>query len=307
MRILVIFIKDCSNQNNLHNPILGIGSQQLLFLVRKKMSQLSFDFDEHQESSIPKTSSVGECINAILSADIEPPNIIVPNFLVSGEATMLAALAGGAKTITTQYIAACVATGTPCFGMPATEPEPVLFVDSELSRYQIQQRFKLIYEFIGKKPAKGFLRIIHKRSFKSGMPDLTHPDGFEKLMPDIEASQVVILDNLSSLYRSAEELSQNDWNYYNDCLDELRELNKAVLVLHHTDKDSKNYRGHSEIARAIDNVLIAVKDKKLSTDSKSVIKLRKPKSRHGANNEELMTFEFGDVVGNGNFQFKRIE
>jgi archaellum biogenesis ATPase FlaH len=139
------------------------------------------------------------------------------------------------------------------------------------------------------------------------MPDLTHPDGFEKLMPDIEASKVVILDNLSSLYRSAEELSQNDWNYYNDCLDELRELNKAVLVLHHTDKDSRNYRGHSEIARAIDNVLIAVKDKKLSTDYKSVIKVRKPKCRHGANNEELMTFEFGDVVGNGDFQFKKIE
>ncbi len=306
MRILVIFMKDCSNKNNLHNPILGIGSQQLLFLVRKRMSQLSFDFDEHQESSTPKTSSVGECINAILSADIEPPNIIVPNFLVSGEATMLAALAGGAKTITTQYIAACVATGTPCFGMPATKPEPVLFVDSELSKYQIQQRFKLIYEFIGKRPVKGFLRIIHKRSFKSGMPDLTHPDGFEKLMPDIEASTVVILDNLSSLYRSAEELSQNDWNYYNDCLDELRELNKAVLVLHHTDKDSRNYRGHSEIARAIDNILIAVKDKKQSTDSKTVIKVRKPKSRHGANNDELMTFEFGDVSGDGLFKMQRM-
>ncbi len=291
----------------MHSSILGTGSQQLLFLVRKRMSQLSFDFDEYQEPCASKTSSVGECINAILSADIEPPNIIVPNFLVSGEATMLAALAGGAKTITTQYIAACVATGTPCFGMPATKPEPVLFVDSELSKYQIQQRFKLIYEFIGKRPAKGFLRIIHKRSFKSGMPDLTHPDGFEKLMPDIEASTVVILDNLSSLYRSAEELSQNDWNYYNDCLDELRELNKAVMVLHHTDKDSRNYRGHSEIARAIDNILIAIKDKKLSTDSKTVIKVRKPKSRHGANNDELMTFEFGDVVGNGDFQFKRIE
>lgn len=305
MRILEAYVKNSQNQNNLHNRILDIGSQQLLFLVRKRMSQLSFDFDDHQEPCTPQISSVGECINAILSADIEPPNIIVPNFLISGEATMLAALAGGAKTITTQYIAACVATGTPCFDMPVTKPEPVLFVDSELSKYQIQQRFKLIYEFIGKRPEKGFLRIIHKRSFKSGMPDLTHPNGFEKLMPDIEASTVVILDNLSSLYRSAEELSQNDWNYYNDCLDELRELNKAVLVLHHTDKDSRNYRGHSEIARAIDNILIAIKDKKQSTDSKTVINVRKPKSRHGANNEELMTFEFGDVVADKSFMFKK--
>ena len=270
------------------------------------MDKLAFDFDDNQPVFSANDSSVGECINTILSADIEPPNVIVPNFLVSGEATMLAALAGGAKTITSQYIAACVATATPCFDMPIAKPEPVLFVDSELSRYQIKQRFKLIYEFIGKKPEKGFLRIIHKRSFKSGMPDLTNPEGFEKLMQDIQASKVVILDNLSSLYRSAEELSQNDWNYYNDCLDEMRELNKAVLVLNHKDKDSCNYRGHSEIARAIDNMLIAVKDKKQSTDSKSVIKLRKPKSRHGANNEELMTFEFGDLVADGSLQFKRI-
>ena len=91
------------------------------------MSQLSFDFDEQQESKTPGNSGVGECINAILSSDIDPPNIIVPNFLVSGEATMLAALAGAAKTFISQYISACVATGSPCFGIPIIKPSPVLY------------------------------------------------------------------------------------------------------------------------------------------------------------------------------------
>uniref|UniRef100_UPI003B5B846B AAA family ATPase n=1 Tax=Shewanella gaetbuli TaxID=220752 RepID=UPI003B5B846B len=270
----------------------------------KLMKNTQSDFYNPQEHFASEKSSVGECINNILSEKIEPPNIIVPHFLVSGEATMLAALAGGAKTFTAQYIAACVATGTPCFDIPITEPQTVLFVDSELSKYQIQQRFKLIYKFIGKKPEEGFLRIIHKRSFNSGMPDLTTSKGFEKLMPDIEASKVIILDNLSSLYRSAEELSQNDWNYYNECLDILREQNKAVLVLHHTDKDSKSYRGHSEIVRAIDNVLIAVKDKNQSTHTKTVIQVRKPKSRHSANRDELLNFVLGDIKGDGKFQIQ---
>lgn len=268
------------------------------------MSQLSFDFDEQQESNTLGNSGVGECINAILSADIEPPNVIVPNFLVSGEATMLAALAGAAKTFISQYISACVATGSTCFGIPILKPHPVLYVDSELSRYQIQQRFKLIYDFIGKTPHTNFLKIIHKKSFSSGIPDLTNPEGFEKLLPEIKRADVVILDNLSSLYRTAEELSQNDWNFYNDCLDEMRELGKAVLVLHHTDKDSRNYRGHSEIARAIDNVLISVKDKKQSDDTKTVISLRKPKSRHGASGEGLMSIEFGKVSENRAFEFQ---
>jgi len=123
--------------------------------------------------------------------------------------------------------------------------------------------------------------------------------------PDIKAAKVVILDNLSSLYRSAEELIQNDWNFYNDCLDELREQIKAVLVLHHTDTDARNYRGHSEIARAIDNVLIAVKDKKASNEHKTVVNVRKPKSRHGANNEDLLAFEFGSTEKRG-FYFHRL-
>ena len=265
------------------------------------MNQICFDFEKESSYDNESSKSVGECVNSILNANISPPNIIVPNFLVTGEATMLAALAGGAKTFISQYISACVATGSACFGISISKPIPVLYVDSELSRYQIQQRFKLIYDFIGKTPDANFLKIVHKRSFSSGMPDLTTPNGFEKLLPEIEKADVVILDNLSSLYRTAEELSQNDWNYYNDCLDEMRELGKAVLVLHHTDKDSRNYRGHSEIARAIDNVLIAVKDKKLSNNLKTVVNLRKPKSRHGANNESLMRIELGKLLSEHDF------
>lgn len=266
------------------------------------MSQLELDFNAFATTDLVLDEQVGLCINKLLSTDIQPPQVIIPNILIAGEATMLAALAGGAKTYVSQFAAACVATGSSFLGMPAVPPEPVLYVDSELSPYQIQQRFKLIFGFLGKQPEKGFLKIIHKRSFKSGMPDLTKPSGFEQLQPDIKAAKVVILDNLSSLYRSAEELIQNDWNFYNDCLDELREQNKAVLVLHHTDKDSRNYRGHSEIARAIDSVLIAVKDKKASNEHKTVVNVRKPKSRHGANNEELLAFEFG-AIRNRKFSF----
>lgn len=270
------------------------------------MKQLSFDFEAPQTININSDeNTVGECINGILSAVISPPETIIPHFLISGEATMLAALAGGAKTFLSQYAAACASTGSSFLGMPAVNPESVLYIDSELSPYQIQQRFKLIFGFLGKQPEKGFLKIIHKRSFKGGMPDLTKASGFEKLSPDIKSAKVIILDNLSSLYRSAEELTQNDWNFYNDCLDKLREQNKAVLVLHHTDKDSRNYRGHSEIARAIDNVLIAVKDKKASNEHKTVVNIRKPKSRHGANNEYLLAFEFGLI--NSEFKFKHLD
>jgi hypothetical protein len=277
------------------------------------MTQLSFDFDENNtpplnvgnaENTDKKT--VATCINDILCEDITPPLVIIPELLVTGESTMLCALAGAAKTFLAQYIAACVATGSDFMDTPINEAHPVLFIDSELSKYQIQQRFKLIYECLGIRPKPGFLKIVHKRSFKQGMPDLSTAEGFETLRPEVEGFKVIIMDNISSLYRTAEETVQNDWNFYNDTLDELRELDKSILVLHHTDKRSENYRGHSEIARAIDHVLIARKDKKVSTDIKTVINIVNTKNRHSADDGDMLKFEFGAIGNQDKFAFKKI-
>ena len=111
----------------------------------------------------------------------------------------------------------------------------------------------------------------------------------------------MIFDNLSALYTSAEELNQNDWNYYNKCIDALRNEGKAILILHHTDKTGKNYRGHTEIARAVDNVLIATKDLKASTNSVTVVDIAQSKSRNGASSEKLMSIAFGDIYNDGRF------
>ncbi len=281
------------------------------------MKQLTFDFEttttNHKEdlnnvdsSELPNKTIIAICINDILNKNIMPPTIIIPNLLVSGESTMLCSLAGGAKTFLSQYTAACIATGSNFLGTPIDKPQSVLYIDSEMSEYQIQQRFKLIYESLGCIPQSGFLKIIHKRSFENGMPDLSCKSGFKKLMPEIVNAKVIILDNISSLYRAAEETVQNDWNFYNDCLDELRALDKAILVLHHTDKRSENYRGHSEIARAIDHVLIARKDKKQSNDTKTVISINNTKNRHHADNGDMLKFEFGDIENNNKFNFKKI-
>jgi RecA-family ATPase len=273
------------------------------------MTQLAFDFDENNDDQSQlntKRATVATCINDILNEDITPPTIIIPDFLVSGESTMLCSLAGAAKTFLSQYVAACVATGHKFMDTPINKAQPVLFIDSELSKFQIQQRFILIYQFLGRRPKPGFLNIIHKRSFKGGMPDLSTKEGFKKIEPDLEGNKVIIMDNISSLYRTAEETVQNDWNFYNDTLDEIREMDKSVLVLHHTDKKSENYRGHSEIARAIDHVLIARKDKKLSTNDKTVIKIVNTKNRHSADDGDMLKFEFGAIGNQGNFAFKKI-
>lgn len=242
-----------------------------------------------------------DSVLSIVQADIPQPCIIVPSILTAGEATLLAAGAGSGQTYISQYIAACVAAGTTSFGNEPCEAKKVLYIDAELGLHQIQTRFANIFNAIGAEPGDPFFRVIHRKSIPGGMPDLATPDGFDALASDIEWADVVIFDNLSALYTSAEELNQNDWNYYNKCIDALRNEEKAILILHHTDKTGKNYRGHTEIARAVDNVLIAAKDLKLSTNAVTVVDIAQSKSRNGASSEKLMSIAFGDIYNEGRF------
>lgn len=242
-----------------------------------------------------------DSVLSIVQADIPQPCIIVHAILTAGEATLLAAGAGSGKTFISQHVAASVAAGIPCFDSAPCEAKKVLYIDAELGLHQIKQRFANIFNAIGAGPDGDYLKIIHKKSFQGGIPDLATSDGFDALASDIEWADVVIFDNLSALYTSAEELSQNDWNYYNKCIDALRNEGKAILILHHTDKTGKNYRGHTEIARAVDNVLIAVKDLKLSTNAVTVVDIAQSKSRNDASSEKLMSIAFGDVYNEGRF------
>ncbi|WP_163935939.1 AAA family ATPase [Paraferrimonas sp. SM1919] len=256
--------------------------------------ELNTDNSEH-------TSSIGQCINELIEADIPQPVTIAPHFLTQGESTMLCSAAGASKTFTSQYLAACLSTGSHCFGFPTVKELKVLYIDAELSPYQIQERFKLIFSSLGCQPDDNNLTIIHKKSFKKGIPDLTYQEGYSQLADAFDSADVIILDNISSIYRSAEELNQNDWNFYNSCLDKLRAENKAILVLHHTDKSEKSYRGHSEIARAIDNVLIAKKNKLESTNQKTVVSIENTKCRHSATSGPMFEYEFGYIEGKFRF------
>lgn len=246
-----------------------------------------------------------ESILGIVQADIPAPCVIVPSILTAGEATLLAAGPGSGKTYLSQHLAACVAAGIASFGNEPCDPKKVLYIDGESGPYQVKQRFTGIFNAIGAYPDGDYLKIIHKKSFPGGIPDLATSDGFDALASDIEWADVVIFDNLSALYTSAEELNQNDWNYYNKCIDALRNEEKAVLILHHTDKTGKNYRGHTEIARAVDNVLIAAKDLKASTNAVTVVDIAQSKSRNGASSEKLMSIAFGDVKSDGQFLMVR--
>lgn len=262
--------------------------------------QLALDFT-------PRSSELSRSIVDIMAANIPPPNVIVPGILVAGEATMLTAHAGGAKTFISQYMAACIASGAPCFGAHAQRPLKVLYIDGELSTYQIQQRFCLIYSDLGSYKNNDNLRIISKHSKLPSLPDMATHSGFSLLKEDIDDADVIIIDNLSALYPSSDEMIQNAWNFYNECIDKMRHAGKAVLILHHTDKNATSYRGHTEIVRAVDNVIIAKKDMKNSSNLRTVIELKKSKSRNDASGENLMALEFGFLQNTQQFTMRRTQ
>ena len=66
------------------------------------------------------------------------------------------------------------------------------------------------------------------------MPDLSTKAGQSLLEEAMGDSVLLILDNVSSLFRSIEENDADSWQEIQNWLLKLRRLGKAVLLIHHT-------------------------------------------------------------------------
>jgi putative DNA primase/helicase len=205
---------------------------------------------------------------------------------------MLFARAGHAKTYTALGIAYAVARGDAFLGWQCERPGRVLYVDGEMPGSFLQQRLALY----GPAP-KGTLHIVCRDTFnlhREMMPDLGTPEGrqaidaiIKRVRPDL-----VILDSLSTLVRSGEENSAEDWRPVQDWLMGHRWRGRSMLIIHHSGK-SGDYRGTS---KRIDTPETIIKLTKLldaeKADDESAFELEFIKGRElwGGSEEPLMVW-----------------
>jgi AAA domain len=214
--------------------------------------------------TLPKVINLG----ALLSKELPPARPVISPWLHSGESCLLWAGSGVGKSMLAQTLALAVAGGGKVLGWTYPEPARVLYVDGEQSVRAIQSRFRLLSTSIaGGDAAKAAANLVVMARATQEKPvgflDIADEDQHTTFLRYIRenAFGLVVFDNLSTLTDKIEdENSAGAMKPMQALLTHLKKINVAVIVVHHAGKNSKAFRGSSNIATTFERILGVVRN-----------------------------------------------
>ena len=113
------------------------------------------------------------------------------------------------------------------------------------------------------------------------IPDLSTPEGRAILKDLIGDSELIIIDNISSLFRSGVENEAESWQPVQDWALELRRNGKTILFVHHAGKGGQQ-RGTSKKEDILDTVIVLKQPQGYRSDQGACFEVNFEKTRHFA-------------------------
>jgi KaiC/GvpD/RAD55 family RecA-like ATPase len=191
----------------------------------------------------------------LLAMEIPPRRTLLTPWLPEKGAAMLYAPRGLGKTFLSLSIAYAVASGGTVLRWQAPEPRRVLFVDGEMPLIALQERLCGVVAGVEySPPADNFLRFLPADAFRDGLPDLASVEGGEMLEAYAVDTDLLVLDNLSSLAKSGRENEADDWRPMQELVLSLRRRGTSMLLVHHSGKGGQQ-RGTSRREDVLDTVV----------------------------------------------------
>ena len=178
-------------------------------------------------------------------------------WLAPGTLVMVHGTRGVGKTMFQLGLAAALSTGTPFLKWPISIPVGVLYVDGEMRLEDLRAR---IMKLVPHSPEDKLHFLTSERVFDELERDLslTREELREAVTRYLEKAgetiQVVILDNISSLFSGIDEDKKQAWEPINAWLIRLRHRGLAVILVHHSGKGG-GQRGTSGREDALDIVI----------------------------------------------------
>ncbi|MBP6952326.1 MAG: AAA family ATPase [Alphaproteobacteria bacterium] len=197
-------------------------------------------------------------VRELLELEIPPREIILSPILPAQGLVMFSAPRGIGKTHVALWMAYTIACGGEMFNKKwqCEKPYKVLFVDGEMPASTLQMRLSSIVASSDKELEDvDNLKIITPDHQEVGIPNLCTTSGQEWLEPHLKGTNLLILDNLSSLCRSGRENESESWNPLQGWLLKLRKEGISVLFVHHAGKGG-NQRGTSKKEDILDTVIV---------------------------------------------------
>lgn len=224
-------------------------------------------------------------VEEFLRMELPKREMILAPFLPSQGLCLLYAKRGVGKTHVALGIAHAVAVGGRFLKWEANVPRKVLYIDGEMPAAAMQERLKRISlsEDL-KPPAPDYLRLITPDLQGGPLPDLSTTEGRVLLEELIGDSELIIVDNLSSLFRTGVENEAESWQPVQDWALDMRRRGKSILFVHHAGKTGQQ-RGTSKKEDILDVVIVLKQPQGYSTDQGACFEIHYEKTRHFAGND----------------------
>jgi RecA-family ATPase len=164
-------------------------------------------------------------------------------------------------------VALAVAGGGAFLDWHAPRPRKVLFVDGEMNEADLIERARFLLEassgpFKREEAERNLVFLARQAQDPDApFPDLSEPEGRQRIAQEAEkhGAELLILDNFSTLVECEDENSAAAFNPLIKFLMQMKQRPLAVLLVHHSNKGRKGYRGSTKIATTFETI-VALKD-----------------------------------------------
>ncbi len=191
-----------------------------------------------------------------LALDIKPREMVMSPWLPEKGLTMIYAPRGIGKTLLGLSCAYAIAAGAGFLGWQAPRPRRVFYIDGEMPAAPIQERLRAIEKrFHVELPDPDYLTLLSADRTEYGLPDLCTEEGQTELDAAIGPdAEIIFVDNLSTLARSARENEGDDWVPIQGWALAHRRGGRSVVMIHHAAKSGAQ-RGTSRREDVLDTVI----------------------------------------------------
>jgi len=208
--------------------------------------------DDYREGPPPlKPVSLQE----LLEMELKARESILDGLLHDRSVIMAFAWRGVGKTWFALGASYAISTGGTFLRWKAAKGRRVLYIDGEMPAIGLRERMEpIVAASNGKLPEEGYFRFLPADLHELGLPNLATEEGQAAVDKIIGDAEVVVFDNVSTLFISGRENDAESWLPVQAWLLKLRRAGKAVLIVHHAGK-GKAQRGTSRREDILDVVL----------------------------------------------------
>jgi len=282
-------------------------SEQIAFCAKEEdgdteILQLLEEYKNEKIKTIEvKFTSSTETSTQLLTEKIKKPKAIIYPWLREKSLNMIFAERGLGKSWLAMIIAVSITRDTyekiSIGPWHVRHPCGVFYVDGEMGRFDLQDRFRQLIGPLGKESRQHALKIFsapdytEKHNKTVNLYNFEWQDKFYEYFKKNRSCRVLILDNLSSLCSGRDENDNQSTSVFTAWLIKLRALGVSVIIIHHQGKSKGHQRGASSLEDPLNNTIHLTKPDNWNIHEGAFFHVNFTKARNNPGGEAYRPFE----------------